>query len=492
MNCREIVVKNQYHKKINASSFDHDYRLLIHKLEDDSLLRPNHRTIYQLLFENLFKTNWSNNYFQIFKKIFLKTSDLLMKDLNKSKSSITLFVPTDAAFKSLRANQIESLWSDKMCAYKFVSHNMLNEEVCPLHIGKYATEYSSRSTKAELIVVSENSTTDNVYFNAQKLNLSKWYTASNGFIYRMSTLKLNGIVDFMYDLVNAFRRKFYQPFVNSLEPDWLDIIRNESNNTTLFLPFDSLLNSYNSSSNYTVNSLSIRDYMVTPKVTFYELNDAQVLTSLRNQKYLVTVYQFDNRLPEFMKYIPKRNFNRKAINCHQLEMSDVSACNSQLIVYKYESLFANHQITQLSSRTQSVLDFISNDSELTIFHNLIEHCGHKCKSLFENMTSRSLEPGRSGLQSYKQGYTVVLPVNDYFNKALNNFNKYARNVTLFFKTINLNVFRGTYCGFYLKSNIFIENLMNRQVKAMNVYRRIVKSNVFINELGMVVHKANIF
>jgi uncharacterized surface protein with fasciclin (FAS1) repeats len=102
----------------------------------------------------------------------------VQKDLNKMKTSVSVFVPTDSAFKQLRSDQVESLWSDKSCAYKFVAQNIVNEEICPSQLIKYDDAYSSKAQKADFIAVNENGSTS-LYFNGQKLNLAKTYSASN-------------------------------------------------------------------------------------------------------------------------------------------------------------------------------------------------------------------------------------------------------------------------------------------------------------------------
>jgi uncharacterized surface protein with fasciclin (FAS1) repeats len=482
VNCREILIKNQYHKKIGADNGSHDYRLLIHKLEDNSLLKPSQKTVYQLLVENIFRGSSLVNSYKIFQKMFYKSSDLLIKDLNKVKTSVTLFVPCDSAFRHLRASQLEALWSDKTCAHKFIAHNLLNEEVCPGQIIKYAADYSSRFQKADFLAVSEN-LTNTLYFNGQKLNLSKSYTASNGFIYRLATVKLSGVVDFLHDLVSAFRKKFSPLFIQSLETPWLDIVRNESNNVTLFMPFDNLNRSAHLSFNVSAQN-SIKDYLIRPKVTIYQLNNGDLLTSLSKRKYLISVYPFESILPDYMRFIPKRNIERKAINCIPLEMPDLSACSAQLITYRIEEKMSHEYdaIPRLNSNV-SLLDFIDNDQELSVFNRLLNHCGWACTSVLANLSNKRVNGG---------GYTILLPVNDFFNRVLSNFNKYSRNVTLLVRTINLNIFKGTYCGFYLNNDILLENLLNRTARARNVFKRIVQTNVYLNEFGILAHKTNSF
>lgn len=135
--------------------------------------------------------------FSTFAKVFAKCRDLVEKELNKpskSSASLTVFMPTDAAFKSLRRDQIESLWADRTCAFKFVMQNIVSEEICPAQLVKYGAEYSSRTQKADLIAVGDENDTTNLYFNGQKVNTAKSYPASNG------SVSLSEIVRFLSDL----------------------------------------------------------------------------------------------------------------------------------------------------------------------------------------------------------------------------------------------------------------------------------------------------
>jgi hypothetical protein len=210
-----------------------------------------------------------------------------------------------------------------------------------------------------------------------------------------------------------------------------------------------------------------------------------IVSSLSKRKYLITVYPFESRLNDVLsKFIPKRNLERKAINCQQLEMPDLNACNAQLIVFKSST----NRLAHLNE--ESLLDFIRKQADLSIFNSLIEFCGSECRSMLNATITNNNEP----VSQYKRaaGYTFLLPVNDYFNKALINFQKYAKNMTLFKKTIRSNVFYGTYCSFYLKNDVLIENLLGRKVKGKRVYARMQESEVYLSEKGIVVHKTNIF
>jgi uncharacterized surface protein with fasciclin (FAS1) repeats len=498
VNCKEVVLKNQYHKHVqDGSGADpYNYRLLIHKLQTGSIVTPLTKTVFQILNEKILKPTLVKNNFKIFQKMFAQSQDRLTADLNKQlkTSAITLFVPTDDAFKSsLRNDQIESLVADKSCGYKFLFHNIVYEEVCPTQLIKYGAEYSSNNQRANFIAVNENSN-NFMYFNGQIVNLSKSSinTAANGMIYRLSSLNLNGVVDFLYDNVVSFKKRIPSNFLAALSSNWLDVVKTESNNSTLFFPLeekstvgDSKSFSENASGNNTIvtalDSLSINDYIIKPRFTLYELNDGQVLSSMSNKKFLVNVYQLENPL-DFMSFIPSRNFQRKTINCASLELSDFSSCNAQLIVYKSE----NNQIPLLN--TQTVLDFIAYHSDLSAFSSLIEMCGPECKSLFSSLGNEM----SVAVQQRRRGFTLILPSNSYFNKHAGNFTKFMKNLPLLKKQLQSNIIHGTFCYNFMKSSAVVENLLNRRIQAKKIYARITEGNVYLSETGVIIHKSDLF
>lgn len=189
----------------------------MHQLEPGSLLVPQQKTVFQLLNDKLSRSARlgadATSRFTIFAKIFAKCRDLLQEELSSSLSSsssvwsssksatsklssfgsggsgasganglpLTVFIPMDSAFRSLRRDQIESLWSDSTCAYKFVMQNVVREEICPNQMIRLGAEYSSRVQKADFIAVPEENATTHLYFNGQKVNSAKSYPASNGF-----------------------------------------------------------------------------------------------------------------------------------------------------------------------------------------------------------------------------------------------------------------------------------------------------------------------
>ena len=219
------------------------------------------------------------------------------------------------------------------------------------------------------------------------------------------------------------------------------------------------------------------------RYTIYQLNNGDIITSITNKRYLINAYPFENSIPDFMSFIPLRNFQRKSINCQQLEMPDVNACSSQLIVFKSQT----NLIPSLDNIT--LMEFISNDEDLRIFNNLLDVCGTECKSIFENLVLNVTGGFKNSLNG---GYTILLPTNDYFNKAVVNFDKFSRNLPILKKTILSNIFYGTNCMFYLKMNVVIENLLNRKIKSKKVYNRIIKPQAYLSENGILVHKSQLF
>ena len=503
--------KNQYYKRIHDGT-EHNYRLLIHQLQKGSLLVPLAKSVYQLLNDKILKPTPSpnnglpNNNFKIFQQLFENSNEKLIKDLKDSTApSIVIFVPTDEAFEtSLRRDQIDSLLADHTCAYNFIRHNIVYEEVCPNQLIKYASEYSSPVQRANFIAVNE-AASNSLFFNGQIVNVSRsnTNTASDGIIYRLSTLKLSGVVDSLYDVVITFKKEFPASFITSLNSNWLDIIKSESTNSTLLMPFDKETFSVESNKtaketyNYPklkdntntltqVDPQNISDYMIRPRLSFYELNDGDILTSLSNKSYLVSVYPFEKQVPEYLSFVPNRNFLRKAINCQQLDMLDLNACSSQLIVFKSEK----NTLRPLS--TLSLIEYIATDKELGIFNNLLNFCDSKCKSVLNSLFTHKYSHTNSSTRHRSGGFTLVLPTNKYFNKSLQNFSKYSKDMALFLKNLQANIFYGAYCYFYLRSDVFIENLLERKVKSSKVATRITEPHVYISKLGLIVHKTDHF
>lgn len=518
VNCKEILVKNHYYQSVLDGS-DHNYRLLIHKLQTSSIITPLTKTVFQILNEKILKSTLAKNNFKIYQRLFEASRDKLTADLNNKpasffslssttssaprtslSSSINIFVPTDEAFRaSLRPEQIESLVADKTCGYKFLFHNIVFEEICPTQLIKYGAEYSSPNQRANFIAVNEKNS-NLLYFNGQIVNLSKSSvnTASNGMIYRLSTLNLNGVVDFLYDIVAGYKKKIPANFINALNSNWMDVIKNETNDSTLFLPIEeksslndpkgsdqsngnaSLVstNPNTVSNSQPIDRVNLFDYLIKPRYTFYDLNDGKLLTSVSNKKYLINVYQLENQL-DFMSFIPSRNFQRKTINCQLLEMPDLTACNAQLIVYKSET----YQIPLLN--TLSVLDFISYNADFSILSRLLELCGSECKEILSNLRN-------NGESVKRKGFTLILPSNAFFNRHPNSFAKLTKNATLLQRQLQSNIFYGTFCYTMLKSSMIMENLLNRRIMAKRLHPRVTEGNVYLSDTGVLIHKSDAF
>jgi hypothetical protein len=465
------------------------------------------KSVYQILNEKILKPtvspsslNSNSNNFKIFQKIFEKSKEKLSKDLKDiSASSVALFLPTDKAFEtSLRRDQIDSLISDNVCGYKFLTHNIVYEEICPNQLIKYASEYSSTLQRANFIAVNEESGSS-LFFNGQIVDLSRSNvnTAADGIIYRLSSLKLNGIVDSLYDVVSVFKKEFPVSFLTSLNSNWLDIIKNTSTNSTLLMPFEKETFAMENKTskehpNYSklkdntnltpIEPQSIYDYMIRWRLTFYDLNDGDILTSFSNKTYLVNVYSYDKQLPDYMNFIPNRNFQRKSVNCMVLEMPDVNACGSQLIVFKSEK----NVLKQLS--TLSLLDYIANDKDLGTFNSLLNFCNTKCTSLLSNLTNSLM----AKTTTRKRGFTLILPTNKYFSKSLQNFTMFSKDISFFLKSLHANIFYGSLCYYYLKSDALIENLLERKIKSNKIASKITEPQAYISQHGFIIHKTDYF
>lgn len=211
-----------------------------------------------------------------------------------------------------------------------------------------------------------------------------------------------------------------------------------------------------------------------PRLSFYELNNGDVLTSLSGREYVINAYAFESSMSELIaRLIPRRNLERKAINCQPLEVPDLSACNAQLIVFKSEL----DRLPELAA--ESLLEYIGREADLSVFNRLVQFCGNECKSLLANLTA-------------KQFTTILMPTNVYFSKALYNFQRFSSNLTLFKRTIQANVFSGAYCGFYLRHAFSIENKLGRKVKSTRILSRIAQTDVFMSKSGLIAHKVDEF
>jgi hypothetical protein len=451
-----------------------------------SIIIPSSKTVYQALYDKILSpsSNKKQN-FTIYQKIFVQNSQRLAHEINsvyqKQSSSINVFVPSDEAFSiSLNKSQIDSLLNDQICGLKFVLYNMVFEEVCPTQLLRYRLNYSSIKQKAKFETLYENNS-QTIYFNKQRVSLirSNVHAASNGVIYRLSTLNLNGVVDFLNDIVIKHKNKLSSFFFNSLSSDWLDLVKIQSNNSTLILPVESgssLLNNL-------TNKIDIRDYLIKPKYYLYELNDGDLLKSLSNRTYLINTYNYASQFQTMNRFISSRNFLKKSVNCQALESTDLNACNSNMIWFR-STLNA---IPPLNN--QNILDFISQNSNFHHYNRLIQKCGHQCKDILVSLSeTNNIALGK------KRGYTVLIPGTEYFEKATNNFEKLSKDVNVFKQLMLSNIYYGTRCFIHFNAaSNKMENLLGRKVLTKKVHERISDSNHFyLSEKGILIYKTEIF
>jgi uncharacterized surface protein with fasciclin (FAS1) repeats len=104
----------------------------------------------------------------ILKKILVKTSSLLLEDLNDQNKPVTVFLPTDQAFKDIRKDQINALIADQACGYRFFRQYVIRDEICTNQLFTYEAEYSSHVQEANLITVTDNGKRM-TYFNGQEV-----------------------------------------------------------------------------------------------------------------------------------------------------------------------------------------------------------------------------------------------------------------------------------------------------------------------------------
>jgi hypothetical protein len=484
VNCNKIINKNNYYKIQNEGLFN--YQLLIHELEAGSLLLPIVKTIHQLV-DNyiLHRSTESKTNFKIFNQIYNKQSNnYLRKDLNVNNVEsmpITLFIPFDDAFynSNLNINQIESIISDEKCCNHFLMANIrFKEETCPnklMLIKDLVNSSFSFKKRTDGISFTDFIFNDQIVSSLRSdINM-----ASNGMIFRLRTVKVKGIIEFLFDIVMNLKKRISTQFINSLEPNWMDILKTNSTNVTLFLPFHHHDQQYKVET--TINErINIRDYMTTPRYSHYDLKDGQILKSLTNKKYLITVYPSDvEAIPKYMNFLPLRSFERKSINCVRLEIPDIDACSSSIIIFA-NKLNTNSIIKELD--TKSLLHFIETEADLSFFKIIIDHCGEECAEIFLD------------LERNKKGFTLLLPNNYFFSRELDNFKRYARNKNYLLLKIKENIFNGTFCADHLNdTNDFkLNNLLDMSVRSKTVFKRIKSFNCYLNENGLLIHKTDTF
>ena len=92
----------------------------------------------------------------------------MLEDLNDQNKPVTVFLPTDQAFKDIRKDQINALIADQACGYRFFRQYVIRDEICTNQLFTYEAEYSSHVQEANLITVTDNGKRM-TYFNGQEV-----------------------------------------------------------------------------------------------------------------------------------------------------------------------------------------------------------------------------------------------------------------------------------------------------------------------------------
>ena len=459
---------------------------MFHKLEKTGYLLTHALSVQQSLITNIVnsKSEDIKQHFSIFIEIFLQTNTKFIADLDKQNGAITLFLPVNKAFESLRKDQVKSLMIDPTCAHQFLTQLVLYEEVCPLEIFKHQANYSSTYQKAQFMTLLHRNE-NTLYFNAQKVNTSKnsVFYSSNGAIYRLNTVRLNENIRFLYDLIlMLIKNSKLNIFFDQLSPKWTETLKEEGYDVTLFIPNPSKINDLaNIELNNEFSFFNIKDYLIKHRFTHYELIDSQVLTSLSNKNYLINVYPLADSIPDIFSFAPVRNFELKSINCIQIEVSDIKACGSQIMLLQS----GNFKMPTLNSL--SFWNFLMKETEYDKLFFLLYRCGPSCLNLYKNFTDKKISYSSGML---RKGYTILLPTDTYFRNNKNIYDKFYNDTSLFKKTMESNMFYGTYCQFALKDEqLMILNFLNRKVYAHKMAKRIDGSFVYLSDKGIVAYKS---
>lgn len=268
----------------------------------------------------------------VFARIFKNAASTFANDLNSPDKSITVFLPTDTAFHQLRQDQIDALMNDEICSRLFLKEYIVNDEICPVQIGKYSAEYYSNFQRATFIALKDNfnDSTDHVYFNSQQVfTQDVAYSGSNGIAYYLNTVKISSKVVFLYDMFLYLKSDANHEFYDQLETDWKDALINNCLNKTLILPIQ--VSSEESYQDLTLRKsvpekipqkIDIRDFLMRGQINHYQLSDGQILKSVNNDSYLINTKSLRLKTPPFLKWVPMRSFQMKSINCQILEQND--------------------------------------------------------------------------------------------------------------------------------------------------------------------------
>ncbi len=325
-----MVVKNQYFKPVPYDA-SYNYRLLIHQLENSSVLVKHEQTIYQILanLTNQATFNQNNYDLNIFSLIFAKSDQKFSEQLNDIENQYTVFLPTDQAFAGMRADQLKSLIDDSTCADQFLSKFIISDEICTAQIFDHNADYSSSFQTASLITIVDKFGHKQTYFNGQNVSNKKVpFSASNGMFYYLNTIKTSSFLDFLYDMVMFLKQASKIDYFNRLETDWESELLNESFNTTFILPalvssspYQNLILANSTGLNESL--IKINDYLFKGQLHVNELSDGQLLTSISGRKYLINTKVHSGTIPSFLKWVPARNFFVRSINCQKIEITDL-------------------------------------------------------------------------------------------------------------------------------------------------------------------------
>ncbi|CAF0822633.1 unnamed protein product [Brachionus calyciflorus] len=463
VNCKEIINYNNFFKKL---SDEHEYQLLIHKLEPGSILESKAETLFDILQLKILETTQN---FKIFKEIFNTISPQMYKKLTSLDSHKTVFIPTDRAFRNFTKNEIESIIFDDKCSTSLISQNIIDEYICPSQYHKLNADYTISTEKLyenfylnqiytyfpQLKVISKNFTKI-LFFNNQLVHLTKSSKAINGIVYGISDLNTYNL-NLLSKLVNQFDKKISPSFKQALNNDLITFIRDNGNNSLLLLPGLK----YYFKGHSIDKAISIEDYLFQPKFNLYQLKNGQILNSLSGRKYLINSVKTNRKSFELFKYLPEKYFESKFINCQEIEESQYSGCNSELA-------FFNSKMNYIPKLSQnSLLAYLKSDVDFYYFNS---KCGRECVKFLTNLEKESNKSGK--------GYTLFLPINNFDHQN-------------FATKLKSKVFNETLCEAILNTENFnVVNFLNETYTTTEVFRWIEKSQTYLSINGFLIHKTN--
>lgn len=459
-----MISANNYFKKLDEP---YEYQLIIHKLEKGSLLIPQKDTIFDKLEHNILLTTST---FKIFKEMFKKNSDLLFSELTSLEPFKTLLIPSDQAFKKLTHDEIESLIIDEKCSLKLFKRNLLEENVCPNQLYKYNLDFqTSREIVVENLITNQIGTykpwfktisinnSKFLLYNNQQIRLSKYSLNLNGIIYAINNLNTEE-TGLLTQMVKHVFSKISPTFISYLNPNWMEILRKNSNNCSLMV---SGLKFFLNNSNET-NSIMVQDYIFKPKFNLYELNNGQVITSLNRKQYLINSIETKKKSFNLFRYLPKKYFYSKYINCQEIEESQISACNSELFFFNSRL----NLIPDLNSK--SLLYHLNSDNDFVYFNQMLNQCGKKCEQFLLDLEMKS--------KKNSTGFTLFIPINNFTSENL----IFEMKKRFFYDTL---------CEAMLLNESFnVKNLFKRVFKSNYLIKWIQKSQSYLSKTGILIHK----